>query len=115
MDTLVSRISDEVSAKLSAVSLPNLKKGASPLLSKQELATALGVSPASIDRLCRDGKIPYQLVGEARRFDLEEVRASLPKVEVHQSPAKPGPVKVRNEQVTVRYSGSRDDKAPSGR
>ncbi len=45
-----------------------------PLLDKRALAHALGVSTASVDRLCRQGRIPFVLVGEVRRFDLEAVR-----------------------------------------
>jgi hypothetical protein len=48
-----------------------------PLLDKRALAHALGVSTASVDRLCRQGRIPFVLVGEVRRFDLEAVRIAL--------------------------------------
>jgi len=48
-----------------------------PLLSKQQLATALGVSSATIDRLCRERAIPFLTVGDSRRFDLVSVRLSL--------------------------------------
>jgi hypothetical protein len=48
-----------------------------PLLDKRALAHALGVSTASIDRLCRQGRIPFVLVGEVRRFDLDTVRVAL--------------------------------------
>jgi excisionase family DNA binding protein len=48
-----------------------------PLLSKQQLAAALGVSTAKVDRLCRDGAIPFLTVGDSRRFDPISVRAAL--------------------------------------
>ena len=48
-----------------------------PLLSKQQIAAALGISPAGVDRLVRDGKIPHVRVGDVRRFDLAAVRAAL--------------------------------------
>src|SRR5579864_6861004 len=40
-------------------------------------AHALGVSTATIDRLCRDGRIPYVHVRDARRFELDAVRSAL--------------------------------------
>jgi hypothetical protein len=60
-----------------------------PLVDKRMLAHALGVSIPSIDRLCRNQRIPYVLVGEVRRFDLEAVREAL------RAPA-PGAVKVEH-------------------
>jgi excisionase family DNA binding protein len=48
-----------------------------PLLTKQQLAAALGVSTATIDRLCREGTIPFVPVGDSRRFDLASVRQAL--------------------------------------
>jgi hypothetical protein len=49
----------------------------SPLVDKRGLAHALGVSTASVDRLCRSGRIPFVTVGEVKRFDLEAVRTVL--------------------------------------
>ena len=48
-----------------------------PLLSKQQLAAALGVSTATIDRLCRERAIPFLTVGDSRRFELVAVRQAL--------------------------------------
>ncbi len=48
-----------------------------PLLSKQQLAAALGVSTATVDRLCREQSIPFLTVGDARRFELVSVRQAL--------------------------------------
>jgi excisionase family DNA binding protein len=47
------------------------------LIDKRGLAHALGVSPATVDRLCRSGRMPFVVVGEVRRFDLLAVRAAL--------------------------------------
>jgi excisionase family DNA binding protein len=49
----------------------------SPLLSKQQLAAALGVSTATVDRLCRERAIPFLTVGDSRRFELLAVREAL--------------------------------------
>jgi excisionase family DNA binding protein len=49
----------------------------SALLDKRDVAHALGVSTATIDRLCRQQRIPFVLVGEVRRFDLAAVRGAL--------------------------------------
>jgi excisionase family DNA binding protein len=49
-----------------------------PLLDKRELAHALRISTAKVDRLCRDGRIPFVAVGDVRRFDLSAVLAALP-------------------------------------
>jgi len=48
-----------------------------PLVDKRELAHELRVSPATIDRLCRTGRIPFVRVGEVRRFDCAAVRVAL--------------------------------------
>jgi excisionase family DNA binding protein len=64
---------------------------AAPLLSKQQLASALGVSTATVDRLCRDQAIPFLTVGDSRRFDLMSVRAALEARAVEQPPAPPQP------------------------
>jgi hypothetical protein len=69
-------------------------KPMNPLIDKRTLAQALGVSMASIDRLCRDERIPFVLVGEVRRFDLEAVRQALPARApgpVQSEPARPPP------------------------
>jgi hypothetical protein len=44
------------------------------LLSKSELAAALGVSGATIDR---DAAIPYVIVGDSRRYNLDTVLDAL--------------------------------------
>jgi hypothetical protein len=45
-----------------------------PLLDKRELARALGVSVATIDRLDREGQ-PFLRVGDVKRYDLATVHA----------------------------------------
>jgi len=48
-----------------------------PLIDKREIARALGISTAKVDRLCRDHRIPFVRVGDVRRFDLVAVREAL--------------------------------------
>jgi hypothetical protein len=67
--------------------VPVAPRAVAPLVDKRMLAHALGVSIPSVDRLCRSQRIPYVLVGEVRRFDLEAVREAL-------RASAPGPVKV---------------------
>ena len=47
------------------------------LVTKQALAAQLGISVAGVDRLVRDGRIPFVRVGDVRRFDPVAVRAAL--------------------------------------
>jgi excisionase family DNA binding protein len=56
---------------------PDPGAGASVLLDKRALAHALGVSTATVDRLCRANRIPFVRVRDARRFDLAAVREAL--------------------------------------
>jgi DNA-binding MurR/RpiR family transcriptional regulator len=57
---------------------PPVAPGApAPLLSKQQLAAALSVSTATIDRLCRERAIPFLTVSDSRRFELVRVREAL--------------------------------------
>jgi hypothetical protein len=57
------------------------------LLCKSELAAALGVSVATIDR---DAMIPYVIVGDSRRYNLDAVLEALAakstRVEAHATP-----------------------------
>jgi excisionase family DNA binding protein len=69
------------------------------LLSKRTLAQHLECSTATIDRLCREGKLPYRLVGDSRRFDLDEVRAALEKVKPLVSSAPPSAAKAPPNEV----------------
>lgn len=50
---------------------------AAPLVCKQELARVLSVSTPTVDRLTRDGVIPFVRVGDSRRYDVAAVRAAL--------------------------------------
>ncbi len=74
LDELAALVRDAVRDELAAHA-----PAASPgqLVDKRELARALGISPAGVDRLVRAGKIPHLVVGEVRRFDLGEVRKAL--------------------------------------
>jgi excisionase family DNA binding protein len=86
-------------------------RSASPLVDKRALAHALGVSTATVDRLCRWGRIPYVHVGDVRRFDVETVRSAL-------EATGPGPVKApstgRHADAATHVPGvrllSRDDR-----
>jgi excisionase family DNA binding protein len=97
---------------------PVAPKAVTPLVDKRMLAHALGVSIPSIDRLCRSQRIPYVLVGELRRFDLEAVRealrASAPgPLKVEHSPAPPAAAPCSEEvpipgvRLLSRHGGSR--------
>jgi excisionase family DNA binding protein len=59
------------------------------LIDKRSLAHALGVSPATVDRLCRDGRVPFVRVGDVRRFDLAAVRTALGETSATKSSAPP--------------------------
>lgn len=74
-----------------------------PLLSKQQLAAQLGISPAGVDRLVRDAKIPFVRVGDVKRFDFAAVRSAL---EVAQAPASSVDV-VREAPVRLLSRGAR--------
>jgi hypothetical protein len=80
-------------------------KPIAPLLDKRSLANALSVSIASIDRLCRDQRIPYVLVGDVRRFDLEAVcealRTHAPGPVKADAPPAPSPPAMRLEDAPV--------------
>lgn len=84
---------------------PAAPKAVTPLIDKKTLAHALSVSIASIDRLCRDDRIPYVVVGDVRRFDLEAVREAL-------RASAPGPVKVERPAPTAPGATPRADEAP---
>jgi excisionase family DNA binding protein len=78
LEALVEMVADRVAEKLRPMlAVPMSSAASPPLASKSEVASALRVSPASIDRLVRAGRIPFVRVGDVRRFDLESVRAAL--------------------------------------
>jgi hypothetical protein len=55
------------------------------LLSKQELAMAIGVSPRTIDSLIPEKRIPFlRLSSRMIRFNLERVRIALARYEVRE-------------------------------
>ncbi len=56
---------------------PPLPASPEPLVSRLEIARLLGCSIATLDRLIREGAIPYLVVGETKRFDVQAVRAAL--------------------------------------
>lgn len=49
------------------------------LLSKKELASYLGVSKSTIERLVRGRKIPFYRIGGSVRFSIDEVMAYIQK------------------------------------
>jgi len=79
------------------------------LVDKRGLAHVLGVSPATIDRLCRAGRIPFVRVGEVRRFDPVTVRQSLEKYanEPSATPSGSTPGRVRVPGVRLLSRGLR--------
>lgn len=69
---LGAELVDELVERLDA--RPATPATSARMLTKAELAIALGCSTATIDR---DARIPFVRVGESKRFDLEAVRAAL--------------------------------------
>ncbi len=70
LDAIADRVADRVLAKL---------KPAEPagLVTKTQLAKALGCCTVTIDRYLTQGRIPFQAVGKRRKFDVAEVRKAL--------------------------------------
>ena len=71
---LAPMVAEQVAARMQPAPAVNAP-GA--LLTKKELATTLGVSTATVDRLTREGLRIAAYVGDARRFDLEACRTWL--------------------------------------
>jgi excisionase family DNA binding protein len=84
---------------------PAAPKAVTPLIDKKTVAHALSVSIATIDRLCRDERIPFVQVGDVRRFDLEAVREAL-------WASAPGPVKVERPAPPAQSATARAEEAP---
>jgi excisionase family DNA binding protein len=74
---LVRAAAREGAEQALAAQRPTTPPTSGSLVDKRGLAHALGVSPATIDRLCRDGRIPFTRVGDVRRFDPVAVLAAL--------------------------------------
>lgn len=102
LDGILDALVERLAAKLAVPAAPLGPR--KPLLSKQDLAVQLGVSVATIDRLCREELIPWLVVGDSKRFDLEEVRAALPR---GPSVAKAKEALPPNTETTVRYATRR--------
>lgn len=47
------------------------------MISADELADVLGVSPSTVRRLAASGEIPSSRIGEQYRFDLVEVKEAI--------------------------------------
>jgi excisionase family DNA binding protein len=86
--------------------------GTAPLVSKQEMARLLDCSSNKIDRLVRDGKIPYVVVGGVRRFQVDAVMTAL---SVH-SAVPPTPPDLGRQDLPgipgVRWATRRTRSAP---
>ncbi len=99
VDALVERVADRVVELLEA---RGARGGAAPpdaLMQKQDVCQVLGVSPASLDRFCREG-MPHVYVGASRRFRRAAVVAwfeSRPR-----GGARPAPVDVDRASVQLR-------------
>lgn len=74
-------LADDIAARVEARLAPMLTGGApavpEPLVSKQVLAARFTISTAKVDRMTREGTIPFVVVGESRRYDVADVRAAL--------------------------------------
>jgi excisionase family DNA binding protein len=91
LDLIREAAREGVAQALSAQCPREAATPAAPLLDKRALAHALGVSTATVDRLCRTKRIPFVVVGDARRFDLESVRAALTATGVEPDPKRVAP------------------------
>lgn len=72
----LARLAELLRGAPGAPASPQASGNASRLLTKRELAELLGVAPGSLDRWSRVG-LPFELVGERRRYDAARVRAWL--------------------------------------
>ena len=101
LDGLLDLLAERVASRL-ADRQPAPARTRTPLLTKQDLAVALAVSSTTIDRLVRDGRIPFVMVAESRRFDLDDVRTAL------QQACRPSVAKVEPPEAgEVRYAKRR--------
>ncbi len=100
-DVIARRVVDELRPLLTSAREPSPAVPA--LLDKQALAHALDKSTASIDRLVRDGAIPFVRVGDVRRFDLAAVLAALQVVPA--TTEKPQPARTRSSPPTTGLAG----------
>ncbi|WP_235952203.1 helix-turn-helix domain-containing protein [Crateriforma spongiae] len=74
---------DELVAELTAAVVeqlrPLIESADTPrLVPAESMAALIGVSPATLARLVRDGKVPSKQVGRRRLFDPDAVIAALP-------------------------------------
>jgi hypothetical protein len=103
LDVLASLVAEKLAQKGGGV--PQAPPAA--LVPKQGLAAALGISPTQVDRLVRDGRIPFFNIGATKRFDVVAVREAL------QAKPKPGVRKAEPEaepenlDALVRYGRTR--------
>jgi len=95
LDALTDAIAEKTAARLRA-DLPTAPTG---LLTKRQIAGAIGVSVATIDRFDREGA-PFERVGASKRYDLEIYRAWV---------AARGAKPTTPEVTTARTSTARPD------
>jgi excisionase family DNA binding protein len=86
VDMVAARVVEKLAPMLAE---PSAAPPPRPLLTKSELANALRVSTATVDRRLREKRIPFVPVGDVKRFDLEAVRAALPEVPASAPAAAP--------------------------
>lgn len=102
LDALADLLAEKVAAK----GLASAQPPPSPLVTKQGLATALGVSATQVDRLVRTGRVPFFNVGDTKRFDVAEVREALRLSKPGLRKAEPEP-EPENLDALVRYGRAR--------
>jgi predicted DNA-binding transcriptional regulator AlpA len=71
-EQLTTLIREAIAGYLGA-SATSSQQSSSALLSRAACSNALGISVASLDRICNDG-CPFITIGKSRRFDLAAVR-----------------------------------------
>jgi hypothetical protein len=91
LDLIREAAREGVAEALSAQRAREHPTGNDALLDKRALAHALGVSTATVDRLCRARRIPFVIVGDVRRFDLACVRAALATAPAEAEPKRLAP------------------------
>ena len=70
-EEIASEVIDALKPIIEQASLPRL-------VDRQEMATILGISESTLDRLVKDGQIPSKVAGTRRLFEPCAVVASLP-------------------------------------
>lgn len=78
VDPITAMIRAAIRAELEPLLTALSKQQAQPdYLDRRACAQRLGISLATLDRLCRDGTIPFVVVGDSRRFRSSDVDVRL--------------------------------------